>query len=1304
MRTRTLSCGSWTRVLFLCLVAGWLIAQTVGAREFFVDFAEGDDGDDGLSVNKAWKHAPGDPNAILFPSWAVLQAGDIVRFKGGVEYQGYINIRWSGSSSAPITYDGNSGGTWGVGRAIIDGQRDALGVDARRYGIVSSGRSNLVIDSFEIRNLRTWYHDVSGQEAYAIKIEDSGSSIVIRNCHLHDIFPAPQGILSGGDRAQGKTGTACTATSFHDATQDFTSVSTLPGQRAIYKILIGWSRTDGERAWAYVGPATDSHTINVYQDMDLTVPGWNANGDPSGHANRYFYWVYDMRRSHWAQNSSFGIRVDRHTGVAIHDNIVSDNRANISVNAFGSSCGDIAIYNNDLSRCVWGVHGTGTVGANLTNLRIYANQIHDFGPYVMDNWGWHTDGIFLYETGSPGIGVRNASIYGNVFYGDFRGWNTAIIYFSSGVSDVKIHNNAFASSSGEGYNIRINYDQNPRIWICNNTFAKIPGGPTPNMAFDYAQDLKIQNNIFHKFESYQSCFTVAPTATQGFSSDYNLFDSLRTSAEIGYNDGTYSLEQWKAMGANDQHSVMRAAPGFRSFPAFASLTVSPGTKYRLYYGDVPEEYGSDYAVGDVIEYEFDRIARRVTAVSRTAGYIEVTPPLSRNSGVDEFILNWKNNASLVYDLRLTSTSQAIDRGTDLSALIGNIDMEGVARPTGAAWDIGAHEYVPEAPPIPDTEPPTTPTAVVATALSASEIDLTWQPSTDDQGVSGYTIYRAPDDVTTPAVIGGSPIASFRDVGLGPEQAWVYWVQAYDAGGNVSGLSTTATAQTFGSHYIREGASGAGTGASWDDAWTSLPASLQRGHLYYLASGRYPAYVFDDAAAGAVPIEIRKATAADHGNDMGWLDDYTSGPAVFDGGVVFTTAHWILDGVGHNGDDDWRTWDSGHGIRIDASATTGAAIEYQAAENVAVRYADIIGGNETSGTVWVSSPSVSLSFLGCHIHESSGPLFLVSGAEDVQIERCLLARNGLSGLASERMGGLVSEGATTGCVIQHSAWRDIRGLGVWVLNGNDWDIYGNVVSSSLSPGLELTSGVATVFEPYTAINVRVRNNSFVSLPGPRCGIDLGASIDTNLARNNLWHNSGEIYFRGMDHDYNYYSDTPIAPGMFGPAHNNQIVSGYDPFQDLAGLDFQLRAPTDSGVSFGPPYNVDTFGVVRGADKVWDRGAYEREEVVDTTPPSIPSGIIASSNAQGTQMTLTWQPCTDNVAVVGYKIHRQPVGGSMRFIGQTTTPSFVDTGVYPTSVYFYQIEAYDPSDNSSQATIEARTLPWPPGSRVEHAFRY
>jgi hypothetical protein len=98
------------------------------------------------------------------------------------------------------------------------------------------------------------------------------------------------------------------------------------------------------------------------------------------------------------------------------------------------------------------------------------------------------------------------------------------------------------------------------------------------------------------------------------------------------------------------------------------------------------------------------------------------------------------------------------------------------------------------------------------------------------------------------------------------------------------------------HYVRAGATGSGDGSSWSNAYPELPPELERGHAYFVATGAYPEYTFDDAPDGTARILVRGATPGDHGDDDGWDDAFASGAAVF-GELRFEAPGYDFDGSG-----------------------------------------------------------------------------------------------------------------------------------------------------------------------------------------------------------------------------------------------------------------------------------------------------------------------------------------------------------------------------------------------------------------------
>lgn len=136
----------------------------------------------------------------------------------------------------------------------------------------------------------------------------------------------------------------------------------------------------------------------------------------------------------------------------------------------------------------------------------------------------------------------------------------------------------------------------------------------------------------------------------------------------------------------------------------------------------------------------------------------------------------------------------------------------------------------------DTVAPTAPTGLRATLVSPTQVDLAWQPSTDNVGVTGYKVYR-----------NGSYLAShdgtaYSDLTAVPNVAYTYTVTAFDAAGNESAPSNPASTASMGEFR-----------AFWVDAWGSgfESPSATTATLDYIQS----------CGCNAVLVEMRKRADA-----------------------------------------------------------------------------------------------------------------------------------------------------------------------------------------------------------------------------------------------------------------------------------------------------------------------------------------------------------------------------------------------------------------------------------------------------------
>ena len=91
---------------------------------------------------------------------------------------------------------------------------------------------------------------------------------------------------------------------------------------------------------------------------------------------------------------------------------------------------------------------------------------------------------------------------------------------------------------------------------------------------------------------------------------------------------------------------------------------------------------------------------------------------------------------------------------------------------------------------PDTTAPSVPGNLRTTAVAAHSVDLVWNASTDNVGVTGYDVFAGTAKVSTV----DSPNATVG--GLNASTSYTFTVKAHDAAGNASGASNAVTAKTL----------------------------------------------------------------------------------------------------------------------------------------------------------------------------------------------------------------------------------------------------------------------------------------------------------------------------------------------------------------------------------------------------------------------------------------------------------------------------------------------------------------------------
>ena len=154
-----------------------------------------------------------------------------------------------------------------------------------------------------------------------------------------------------------------------------------------------------------------------------------------------------------------------------------------------------------------------------------------------------------------------------------------------------------------------------------------------------------------------------------------------------------------------------------------------------------------------------------------------------NVGVSGYIVR-RNGAQIATPATTNYSDTGLSPGTTYSYSVAASDAAGnVSTATNAsATTPGAGG---------DTTPPSTPTGLMATVAGPTAINLQWNASTDNVGVTGYIVRRDGGPVATPTG------TSYADTGLSPATTYTYTVAARDAAGNTSPQSSPPVMATTG---------------------------------------------------------------------------------------------------------------------------------------------------------------------------------------------------------------------------------------------------------------------------------------------------------------------------------------------------------------------------------------------------------------------------------------------------------------------------------------------------------------------------
>jgi hypothetical protein len=466
-------------------------------------------------------------------------------------------------------------------------------------------------------------------------------------------------------------------------------------------------------------------------------------------------------------------------------------------------------------------------------------------------------------------------------------------------------------------------------------------------------------------------------------------------------------------------------------------------------------------------------------------------------------------------------------------------------------------------------------------------------------------------------------------------------------------------------YILDGATGTYTTTKCDSwatnrACDSLPASLVRGDTYYIADGKYPGYIFNDAVDGTKVITVKKATASDHGTDNGWLSTYGDGQAVFQcpmmkvptdkTGIAILTSYITFDGSVGSGSsigsygfrvkypadmgeaDNVSTLRSDiHGIGLPPTGYTTLAVS-----NIQVRHVAVEGPGPipcTEGKPYTCSNAgiFANSSNASNIKIANNYLFgwqtqiSLYRVHDLQIHDNYLDSNTSS--ATGGHGQQMNVDGTNNVLIYNNVFRNsktfIMGAHAHIASNIGLSMYNNISYGQQDDSLTACFANAGSAISNVIVGGNFHNNTFINVNcGGRGAVFVGSltnvATQRSYAYNNLFYkcinprmdnadkNAGAIV-----HDNNAYLS---CTGIFsGSDESAPLIDYADPFVGAANGNYQLKAgarPINAGKTLISKYSIAYNGVARPQGGAWDIGAYEYVPQQSTLFVSSMNGTVTS----------------------------------------------------------------------------------------------
>ncbi|NOU69400.1 hypothetical protein GC096_35875 [Paenibacillus sp. LMG 31461] len=528
----------------------------------------------------------------------------------------------------------------------------------------------------------------------------------------------------------------------------------------------------------------------------------------------------------------------------------------------------------------------------------------------------------------------------------------------------------------------------------------------------------------------------------------------------------------------------------------------------------------------------------------------------------------------------------------------------------------------------DTQAPTAHTNLTSTWRTSESVQLTWTVSTDDTGVSSYDVYR---DNMYLSTITGAPVYSAS--GLTPGVSYSFTVRAKDAAGNASALSTALLVNVeemdrfawsmSSSHNNAAGALALAVDNVASSRWSSGTAQTIGMWLQIdtgLMAKSYNRLVLDSSGSSSDYARGYEIKVSEDGVTWSNAIAQGNGSAVIDVSFSTQSARYIRIALTKNN----GSWWSVHNVKLYGSTNADQQAPLQPEGALASQVTDI-----DAMLTWQESTDNG-KVLGYEIYAdnhyvafSSSVSFKATGLTPKTSYSFKVRAMDLAGNISAWSDSITVQ---TTDRIDRSLWS----MSASANSGGAWAAVDGDLSTRWSSGTAQTVGA------WFQIDMGPGDKTYnkLVLNAAQSGGDYAREFDISTSTDGISWNASIRRVTG----------------------SSSIITAVFPEQTARYIRLTL---TKAAGSYWSIHEVYAYGTI----------------APDLNPPTAP-GNVTVSHVLDTQMDVTWQAATDDVAVVGYYVYAND-----QYVGYTNQRSYRITGLTASTAYQIVVKAKDLYGNES-----------------------